>query len=207
VATLLASALVSVAATSASMQTAALRQNSPRSAGPLRLSALAVDMSNMATGATATVDFSINRWSTDAQREMLISTMVDKGQDELLKTLQSQPSVGRMSFPGWRGGDPLNARLGWDIRYAHQTPLDEGGTRIVLALDRYIGFWEAANRPRTIDYPFTFIEIRLDRNGEGEGKMSLATRVNFDKKKNVIELETYASEPVRLQHVRVTSKT
>lgn len=208
VATLLALGLVTVANVPASTQSASGAQaGSPLSAGRLRLSALAVDMSNMATGRTATVDFTINRWSSEAQRELLISTMVDKGQDALLKVLQDQPSLGKMSFPGWQGRDPLNARLGWDIRYAHQIAKDDGGTRVILALDRYIGFWEAANRPRSIDYPFTFIEIHLDRNGEGEGKMSIATRVNFDKKKTMIELETYASEPVRLQSVRVTAKT
>ena len=112
-----------------------------------------------------------------------------------------------MRFPSWQGPDPLNARLGWPIRYAHEMPTDDGGRRIVLALDRYIGFWEARNRPRTIDYPFTFIEIRVDRDGRGEGKLSIATRVNFDKKKNVIELETYASEPLRLQNIEVKSRT
>jgi hypothetical protein len=205
---LLVLGMVTVASASASMQSAQPAQaGAPLSGGRLRLSALAVDMSNMATGRTATVDFAINRWSSEAQRETLISTMVDKGQDALLKALQNQPSLGKMSFPGWQGRDPLNARLGWDIRYAHQMPQDDGGTRIILALDRYIGFWEAANRPRSIDYPFTFIEIHVDRDGKGEGKMSVATRVNFDKKKNMIELETYASEPVRLQSVQVTSKT
>jgi hypothetical protein len=207
VAALLGVGLMSVAAAPASMQSATGTQAGNQISGKIRLTALAVDMSNMATGKTATVDFVVNRWSSESQREMLIQTMIDKGQDELLKELQRQPSLGRMSFPAWQGRDPLNARLGWDIRYAHQNPLDDGGTRIVLALDRYIGFWEAANRPRSIDYPFTFIEIRLDKNGEGEGKMSIATRVNFDKKKNQIELETYASEPVRLQGVRLTSRT
>jgi hypothetical protein len=205
---LLALGLMAVASAPASTQPATgAKTGATPVAGRLRLSALAVDMSNMATGRTATVDFAINRWSSEAQREALISTMVDKGQDALLKALQDQPSLGKMSFPGWQGRDPLNARLGWDIRYAHQMPQDDGGMRIVLALDRYIGFWEAANRPRSIDYPFTFIEIRVDRDGKGEGKMSIATRVSFDKKKNQIELETYASEPVRLQSVQVTSKT
>ncbi len=208
VALLLVLGAMCVTTMSASMQGAARQPASSQPlAGKLRLTAFAVDMSNIATGKTATVDFSINRWSTEAQRELLISTMIDKGQDTLLRELQRQPSLGKMSFPAWQGPDPLNARLGWDIRYAHQMPLEDGGTRIVLALDRYIGFWEAANRPRTIDYPFTFIEIRLDRDGKGEGKMSIATRVNFDKKKHMIELETYASEPVRLQAVHVTSKT
>jgi hypothetical protein len=173
----------------------------------LQITALAVDMSNMSTGATATVEFNVDRWSTEREREALIATMVDKGQDALLSALQKKLSHGKMRFPAWQGRDPLNARLGWDIRYASQMPTDDGGRRIVLALDRYIGFWEARNRPRTIDYPFTFIEIHVDKDGRGEGKMSIATRVNFDKKKNVIELETYASEPVRLQNVRVTSRT
>jgi hypothetical protein len=49
--------------------------------------------------------------------------------------------------------------------------------------------------------------MRVDRNGEGEGKMSVATKIRFDKEKKVIELENYASEPVRLQNVRVKTKS
>jgi hypothetical protein len=173
----------------------------------LRITAHAVNMSNIGTGATATVDFDVDRWSTEAEREKLISVMTDKGADALLQTLRDMPSHGRMRFPAWQGPDPLNARLGWDIRYASQRPDPEGGRRIVLALDRYLSFWEVANRPRTIDYPFTFVEIKVDKNGEGEGKLSVATKVDFNKANNVIQLETYASEPVRLQQVKVSPKT
>jgi hypothetical protein len=173
----------------------------------LRVTAFAVNMSNIGTGATATVEFDIDRWSREADRTKLITTMVEKGPDALLKVLRDMPSHGRMRFPAWQGRDPLNARLGWDIRYASEQKEPDGGRRIVLALDRYLSFWEIANRPRTIDYPFTFVEMRVDQNGEGEGKLSIATRVNFDKSKNQIELETYASEPVRLQQVKVSPKT
>jgi hypothetical protein len=173
----------------------------------LRITALAVNMSNIGTGATATVDFDIDRWSTEADRSKLIGVMTDKGADALLQTLRDMPSHGRMRFPAWQGPDPLNARLGWDIRYASQRPEPEGGRRIVLALDRYLSFWEVANRPRTVDYPFTFVEIKVDKNGEGEGKLSIATKVDFNKANNVIQLETFASEPVRLQQVKVSPKT
>ena len=158
-------------------------------------------------GATATVDFTIERWTRPGERAQLIATMLEQGQDALLSALQKMPSHGRMRFPGWEGPDPLNARLGWDIRYTAQEPLPEGGRRIMMALDRYITFWEARARPRTIDYPFTLVEMRVNRDGEGEGKLSIATKINFDKKKNIIELETYASEPVRLQNVKVQRKT
>jgi hypothetical protein len=173
----------------------------------LHISAWAVNMSNIGTGATAQVDFLVDRWSTEAERETLITTMLEQGQDGLLKKLRAMPSHGRMRFPAWQGPDPLHAALGWDLRYTAQTPLPEGGRRIVLALDRYISFWEQRNQPRTIDYPFTLIEMRVDKNGEGEGKMSIATKITFDKKKNVIELENYASEPVRLNRVKVEPRT
>ena len=173
----------------------------------LHISAWAVNMSNIGTGATAQVDFLVDRWSTEAEREMLITSMLEQGQDGLLKKLRAMPSHGRMRFPAWQGPDPLHAALGWDLRYAWQTPLPDGGQRIVLALDRYISFWEQRNQPRTIDYPFTFIELRVDKNGEGEGKMSIATKVTFDKTKKVIELENYASEAVRLNKVKVASRT
>ena len=80
--------------------------------------------------------------------------------------------------------------------------LPEGGERMVLITDRRIGFWEAANQPRSIDYPFTVIELRLNRDGEGEGKLSIATKIIHDKKENRITLENYETSPVRLTNVR-----
>jgi hypothetical protein len=173
----------------------------------LEITAWAVNMSNIATGANATVEFTIDRWSTSADRERLITTMQEQGQDALLRVLQDMPSLGRMRFPALQGRDPLNARLGWDLRYAATEPLPEGGRKIVLLTDRPIGFREAVNRPRTIDYPFTLIEMRVDRDGEGQGKMSVAAKISFDSGKKVIELENYTSEPVRLQNVHLRSRT
>jgi hypothetical protein len=105
------------------------------------------------------------------------------------------------------GPDPHQLALGHDIRYAWQTPLPEGGRRIVIVTDRYIGFAEARNQPRSIDYPFTLIEIHVDKDGKGEGKFAVATKISFDKKKNTIELENYSSEPVRLQNLTAKVKS
>lgn len=173
----------------------------------LRITAWAVNMSNIGTGSNATVEFLIDRWSTPADRETLITTMIEQGQDDLLKVLQRMPSHGRMRFPSWQGPDPFKALLGWDLRYTAQDPLPDGGRRIVAALDRYMSIWEVRNQPRTVNYPFTFIEIRVNKNGEGDGKMSIATKMNFDRRNKVIELENYASEAVRLQNVRVKPRT
>ncbi len=171
---------------------------------PLRLSAFAINMSTAQRGRnTATMDIRITRWSTPEERERLISTAVEKGQDALLKALQKMPDHGRISIPGWTGPDPHNARLGWELHYAFATPGDDGGLRIGIATDRYIGFWEVREQARTVDYPFSLIEIRLDKDGTGVGKMAVATKIEFDKKKKQMVLENYASEPVRLNEVKI----
>ena len=167
----------------------------------LEISAFAVNMSNIGTGANAVVDITINTWSTAEERERLITAMLEKGPDELMKVLTKAPVKGRFRIPGLMGPDPHQLRLGHDLHYAMQTPLPEGGRRIVIATDRYIGFQEARNQPRSIDYPFTLFEIHANKDGEGEGKMAVATKISFDKKKNTLELENYSSEPVRLNNL------
>jgi hypothetical protein len=57
------------------------------------------------------------------------------------------------------------------------------------------------NRPRTVDYPFTFIELHLNRDGEGEGKLSLATRVTSSRDGRFVQLENYDTQPVQLNKV------
>jgi hypothetical protein len=173
----------------------------------LEISAFAVNMSNIGTGASAPVEISVERWSTTEQRQQLIDTMLSKGPDALLKELQKMPSTGRFRVPGIGGRDPLQLSLGWDLRYAWQEPDPEGGRRIVIATDRFISFAEAVTQPRVSDYPFTLFEIHVDKNGEGMGKVSFATKINFDKDKNTIVLENFSSEPVRLNNVKVKVKT
>jgi len=73
---------------------------------------------------------------------------------------------------------------------------------VVIATDRYISFWEARNRPRTIDYPFTVIDMRINREGVGEGKMSMATKITASKDKKQVELENYGTQPVLLQSIK-----
>ena len=172
----------------------------------LEIEAFAVNMSNIATGSNAVVDITINQWSTAEERQRLITAMLEKGPKELLKQLQKAPSKGRFRIPTARRPDPHHLALGLDVRYAWQVPGEDGGRRIVLAFDRYIGFAEARNQPRSIDYPFTLIELRVDGQGEGEGRFAVATKITFDKEKNQIELENYSSEPVRLNNVKVKVK-
>src|SRR5262245_3262314 len=160
---------------------------------PEHFSAAAIDMNR---GAAGPIEIQVDRWSTDAQRDRLVKALLAKGADKLLDTLQDMPVMGHFNSPG---------RLGIDIRFARHYPGEDGGERVVLATDRRIGFLEARNQPRSIDYPFTIIELSLKRDGEGEGRMSLATKVIYDKKKNMITLENFQLQPVLLTQVKRTS--
>jgi hypothetical protein len=155
--------------------------------------ALAVNMGNFGPAATGTVEMVITRWSTEAERDTLTAVLLDKGSDALLEALRDARPVGYIRTPN---------SIGYDLRFARQVPGDDGGRRIILATDRPISFWEAVHQPRSIDYPFTLIELRLNRDSEGEGKMSIAARITANKALNLIELEDYATQPVRLMSVR-----
>ena len=111
----------------------------------------------------------------------------------MLDALQGMPAMGHFGAPG---------NLSWDIHFARRMPLPDGGERVVLVTDRRISFWEARNQPRSYDYPFTVIELHLNKDGEGEGKMSIATKVIYDKKENMITLENYQTSPVQLTNVK-----
>ena len=183
--------------------TGAAQQAAAPNNDQLDITAFAVNMSNIATGAHAVIEIKVDSWSSPEERQKLLATATEKNMDALLRELQNSKSHGRFSIPGLVGPDPQNLRLGHDIRFAWQTIEPDGGRRIVLAPDRYIGFSEARSQPRTIDYPFTLFEIRVNKAGEGEGKLAVATKITFNKRTNTMELENYSSEPVRLNNVRV----
>jgi len=187
--TLIATAALFVL-TTAALTLAAYAATGQTNGQPERFTASAI---NMNRGAAGNVEIVVNRWSTDAQRATLMAALLDKGPEKLLDKLQDMPRMGYIRTPD---------SIGWDLHFARTTPQPEGGERIVLVTDRRIGFWEATRQPRSIDYPFTVIELRLNRDGEGEGKMSLATKIIADKDNNTITLENYETSPVMLTNVR-----
>jgi hypothetical protein len=178
-----------------------------QNAEKLRITGWALSMGTIGTGKNQTIQIDINNWSTPATRDRLISVFMEKKQDGLLKELQKLPEIGRWNFPGYVGPDPNNIyRLGTPLRYAMNHPGADGSRRIVILTDRVIGFQEARNQPRSIDYPFTLMELRFDASGKGEGRMASHTMISWDKKKNQIELENYSSEPIRLNELKLEVK-
>jgi hypothetical protein len=161
--------------------------NAPRE----HFTAVAVNTSTVGrTGATP-IDITINRWTSDADRDKLMTVFKEKGEKALLSALQDQKPVGTISTPG---------SVAYDLRYAREMTTAEGQRRIVLGTDRPMGFWEASNQARSADYPFTLIEMRLDKSGNGEGKLSIATKLTLEN--NTLVIENYANQPVMLNEIK-----
>jgi hypothetical protein len=173
---------------------------------PIRMRAFAVNMTNVATGANGVLDITIDNWSTEDLRGRLVAAMVDKGQDGLLDVLRKAPIIGRIRIPGWQGPDPQNYRLGWDLRYARDEKLPDGGDRMTIGTDRLMSMWEIRNRPRSYDYPLLLMQIVIPKEGKGEGRMFAATQIQFDKKKNSIEFEQFSAGDLRLNEITVEKK-
>ena len=90
---------------------------------PEDFTAVAIVNNNLASGA-GTVLIHISRWSTEIERTQLIDTLQKKGPDQLLDELKDMKSVGTIRTPD---------SLAYDLRYAQQNPLPDGGRRITIA--------------------------------------------------------------------------
>ena len=162
----------------------------------LRLRAFAVDLNNRAQ--TNTIDIVIERWSTPEESSNLKAVFLERGDDKLLSALQkTKPRCGFVR---------TSTSLGWDIFFARETPLPDGGRKIVLASDRPVSMWEARNSGRSMDYQFSLAEIRLPKEGKGQGKAIPYAQLTFNKDTNTLEIENYQREPVRLNEITVESK-
>ena len=137
------------------------------------------------------LEISLERYTTVAERETIQAAFEKRKQDGLLSTLQKAQRIGIFRVPG---------NLSWDIKYAFRQRGRDNRTRIYLITDRNVSFAEAASRPRSMDYPFTVIVLRVDDNGMGDGEVMVAASVGFDRQDLVIE--EFLDRPVRLTKVR-----
>jgi hypothetical protein len=132
--------------------------------------------------------------ASDATR--YLQTLQRGGQDDLRREIDRN-DLGRFSLSG-SVGVPLNAVL-----------IDRDGddTRIRAVFQRWIGFGELRRGYRSVDYPFGYVEIHIDRSGRGEGTIIPAARIRFRNARaggnDTVEIEDFGTFPGRLMGVRV----
>ena len=148
---------------------------------------------SMGSGRAGVITININRWSTDQEREMLLTTLQEFGREKLIDTLMRIPPVGYMRTAN---------SMGYDLYYARNNVAPDGGRHVVIATNRNVGMREAATSQRSMQYQLTMIEIHLDKDGKGEGKMVPAGKVSWDVENKKIEIENYQAQPVDFLNVK-----
>jgi hypothetical protein len=172
---------------------AASPAQAPQRQATARYSAFAVDMTGNMGAASASIDILITHWATEAESARVMNTLLEQGPAKLLAMLRDLPRAGSVSTPG---------SIGFDIRYARRTVGSSGAEQIFLLTDRPIGMGEASAQSRSLDYPFTIVDLKLNSGGRGDGTITAAAKIGVDRVTKLIVLENISDQPIRLQQVR-----
>jgi hypothetical protein len=87
------------------------------------------------------------------------------------------------------------------LNFVSETQLADGDRKIMILFERWMNIYEMRRGARSTDYPFSYVELIVDRNGRGEGTFIPAARVRFSRG-NEIEVENFGIYPARLYGVR-----
>ena len=139
------------------------------------------------------VDIVITRWSTFTDHRALGTALLEKGPVAFLNLLCGYGSAGSI---GVIGAPDVPIRYAWSIEDR------DGGRRVYLATDEPVSLTGPLVRRFPDAELLTFVELRINRDGIGEGKLSEAARLSVDESKDVIELRDYDRRPVQLISVR-----
>ena len=163
---------------------------------PERFSFTVASGSKAGSGGDGRFDLSVTRWSTDAERDQMITVLKEEGQTNLRRAIGSAIAAGRIHLPGG---------LANTVRYARRSPRPDGGEDIVLVFDwRTTPWWDSTLPSSPLDATFSVIQLRLTKAGAGEGKLGVG-KIREDKAAGIV-MADYESQPALLLDVRREAK-
>jgi hypothetical protein len=115
------------------------------------------------------ISITVERWTTDEERNAMFVALRDGGTDVLVKAMQEMDA----------GYIQIGMSLGWRLRVASTWQTEEG-RNVRIATDRPVHIMENYQGTRSRDYPIGLIEFILPPEGKGEGTLLAATQVRFD---------------------------
>ena len=131
----------------------------------------------------------LTRWSTDEERRQLWAAG-----DEPSKLLSALPYVPANGYLQWPGG------LEHTVRYARQAPRPDGGADIVMVVERPLWLWWDPAVKWAADQPFTVVQLRIKKDGTGEGRIATGQGFARDKDSGLVISDT--TKPALLVDVR-----
>jgi len=157
-------------------------------------SAVAMGTGGSVGGKTMHFDVRITSYTTDDEVQKFAQLVKEQGTDALRRALEKEDK-GRVLPVGSTGNQIAVAR-----KRMHGTD-----TIITVVTARIMPFLELYNNGRSTDYPFGYIQLKLNAKGEGTGQIMAAAKIKFDKKKGQYVIESYGNQYIKATNVR-TSK-
>ena len=147
--------------------------------------------------ATAFFNLRINGETSNEQARQYLQILQQNGQDKALDAIRKN-DLGSFSFAG---------QIGRTLNVVRESNID-GKRRLFIVFERWERFAEVRGGYRSLDYPFGVIELYIDdATGKGEGTYIAAARIRWIDDKNQVEVENFATYPVKLTNVtRVDDK-
>jgi len=142
------------------------------------------------SGRSGRVTMTVDRWTTNEEKAMLLKTLTEGGPDALIKAMRKM-TVGYVRTT-------QSLRYALNIASSFQT---EKGRVIRLVTERPVSFAEAVAGTRSLDYEFGVIEFTLDAKGKGEGYVIPTAKVNINKD-GQIEVKSLGIGPQKLLNVK-----
>jgi hypothetical protein len=158
---------------------------------PEAFSAVAMVTGGPAAASTVPFNFQIKRYTTDEEVKQLATLLREKGQDALRREMEKL-NVGRIAAVGGTGNTIAVARR-------RQVGAD---TVLTIVTARYMSFAERRQSGRSTDYPFGFVQLKLNEKGEGSGQIMAAAKIRFNEKKGHYEIESFGNQYIKAANVR-----
>jgi hypothetical protein len=113
-----------------------------------------VAMGETVGGKTIQFDFRITQYATDQEVQNFAQLVKEKGTDALRRALEKKDN-GRIAVVGSTGNQIAVARK----------RQERSNTIITMVTARTMPFMELYNNERTTDYPFGYLQVKLDATG------------------------------------------
>ena len=136
-------------------------------------------------------DLRIKRYSTDEELQKYADLVREKGTEALRRALERE-DLGQFSVTG---------RVGNQIAVARKRQVGSE-TVITLITARIMPFLELYRNQRSTDYPFGYMQVKLNEKGEGSGQIMAAARIRFNKKAGQYEIESFGNQYIKAVNVR-----
>jgi hypothetical protein len=129
----------------------------------------------------------VSRWSTDSERDKVFKMAGEEGMARILAGVQDVTDLGRVQWPG--GTE-------YGVRYARRIIRPDGGIDAILVTDRPLWVWWDSSVPPTHTAPFTVLQLRIGKDGRGEGRLAVPDGLDADKMTGIALEDSAAPIPV-----------